>query len=109
MSIKTDHIFFACMLFFIVALSSCTKEIDYKGNETDPLLIVEASLEPNMWYDKRDNMTYYGKLYFTVQSTQFFLDTAKNSLLFEDICIRIDTRKRAQQKGLFLFAAKKRR
>lgn len=85
MSIKTDHIFFACMLFFIVALNSCTKEIDYKGNETDPLLIVEASLEPNMWYDKRDNMTYYGMLSFTVQSTQFFLDTAKNSLLFEDI------------------------
>lgn len=85
MSIKTDHIFFVCMLFFIVALSSCTKEIDYKGNETGPLLIVEASLEPNMWYDKRDNMTYYGMLYFTVQSTQFFLDTAKNSLLFEDV------------------------
>ena len=85
MSIKTDHFFFACMLFFVIALSSCTKEIDYKGNETDPLLIVEASLEPNMWYDKGDNMTYYGMLFFTVQSTQFFLDTAKNSLLFEDI------------------------
>jgi hypothetical protein len=85
MSIKTDHIFFACMLFFVMALSSCTKEIDYRGNETDPLLIVEASLEPNMWYDKRDNVTYYGMLYFTIQSTQFFLDTAKNSLLFEDI------------------------
>lgn len=85
MSIKTYHIFFACMLFFVVALSSCTKEIDYKGNETDPLLIVEATLEPNMWYDKRDNVTYYGMLYFYIQSTQFFLDTAKNSLKREDI------------------------
>ncbi len=85
MSIKTDHFFFAWMLFFVIALSSCTKEIDYKGNETDPLLIVEASLEPYMWYDQRDNVTYYGRLYFPIQSTQFFLDTAKNSLLFEDI------------------------
>jgi len=85
MSIKTDHIFFACMLFFIVALSSSTKEIDYRGNETDLLLIVEATLEPNMWYDKRDNVTYYGMLYFYIQSTQFFLDTAKNSLKREDI------------------------
>ena len=38
-----------------------------------------------MWYDKRDNVTYYGKLYFSIQSTQFFLDTTKNSLLFEDV------------------------
>lgn len=85
MSIKTDHIFFACMLFFVIALSSCTKEIDYKGNETDPLLIVKATLEPNVRYDKRDNVTYYGMLYFSIQSTQFFLDTAKNSLKREDI------------------------
>lgn len=85
MSIKTDYIFFACMLFFVIALSSCTKEIDYKGNETDPLLIVKATLEPNVRYDKRDNVTYYGMLYFSIQSTQFFLDTTKNLLKREDI------------------------
>lgn len=85
MSIKTDHIFFACMLFFVIVLSSCTKEIDYRGNETDPFLIVKATLEPKVWYDKRDSVTYYGMLNFSIQSTQFFLDTAKNSLKTEDI------------------------
>ena len=87
MSIKTDHIFFACMLFFVMALSSCTKEIDYRGNETDPLLIVEATLFPNMWYNRKDKETYYGTFYIFFQNTQFFLDTAKNSLLFELITI----------------------
>jgi hypothetical protein len=85
MSIKTDHIFFACMLFFVMALSSCTKEIDYRGNETDPLLIVEATLCPNMWYNRKDKETYYGTFYIFFQNTQFFLDTAKNSLKREDI------------------------
>jgi hypothetical protein len=85
MSIKTDHIFFACMLFFVMALSSCTKEIDYRGNETDPLLIVEATLYPNMWYNRKDKETYYGTFYIFFQNTQFFLDTAKNSLKREDI------------------------
>jgi hypothetical protein len=85
MSIKTDHIFFACMLFFVIALSSCTKEIDYRGNETDPLLIVEATLYPNMWYNRKDKETYYGTFYIFFQNTQFFLDTAKNSLKREDI------------------------
>lgn len=85
MSIKTDHIFFACMLFFVMALSSCTKEIDYRGNETNPLLIVEATLYPNMWYNRKDKETYYGTFYIFFQNTQFFLDTAKNSLKREDI------------------------
>ena len=73
------------MLFFVMALSSCTKEIDYRGNETDPLLIVEATLHPNMRYNRKDKETYYGTFYIFFQNTQFFLDTAKNSLKREDI------------------------
>ena len=38
-----------------------------------------------MWYNRKDKETYYGTLYFNIRNTQFFLDTAKNSLKREDI------------------------
>ena len=84
MSIKTDHFFFACMLFFVIALNSCTKIIDFKGEESDPLLVIEATLQPNIWYDPLFKTIYYGILYYNLQSTQFFLDTTSNSFQKDD-------------------------